>query len=97
MSSSPRCQPQVQVTVTVVDGRVHPVVKSCMGPGATDLVSVWPRSSEIVNIPAPVVNTRTLMSVLGPGENVKLLVVVVGASKKIWFVGSTSYAVSQRH
>src|SRR5438105_15710909 len=72
MSSIPRFQPDVKLTVTTVDAWAQPVVTACMDPVATARVSVCPRSSESVSVPAPVVNTFMLVSTRGPGENWKL-------------------------
>src|SRR2546426_12480983 len=51
MSSTPSAHPAVKLTVTVVDGRVHPVVTNCMEPVVTSRVHVWPASSESVRVP----------------------------------------------
>jgi hypothetical protein len=69
MSSMPRLEPEVKATVTTLDGRVQPVVTSCIDPVVTVRVSVWPRLSESVTMPTPVANTRMLVSTRGPGEN----------------------------
>src|SRR5438046_9342415 len=44
MSSTPSAHPAVKLTVTVIDGRVHPVVTSCMEPVVTSQVHDWPAS-----------------------------------------------------
>src|SRR6266702_3809794 len=44
MSSTPSADPAVKLTVTVIDGRVHPVVTSCMEPVVTSQVHDWPAS-----------------------------------------------------
>src|SRR2546429_1826303 len=51
MSSTPSAHPAMKLTVTVVDGRVHPVVTNCMEPVVTSRVHVWPASSESVRVP----------------------------------------------
>src|SRR6266480_8028957 len=60
MSSTPSDHPMVKLTVTVADGRVHPVVTSCIEPVATLRLSVWPASSASVSVPALVAYTRRL-------------------------------------
>jgi len=56
----------------VVDGRVHPVVTSCIEPVVTLRLSVWPTSSESVSVPALVPNTRRLCRTRGAGEKAKV-------------------------
>src|SRR2546429_8824005 len=51
MSSTPSAHPAMKLTVTVVDGRVHPGVTNCMEPVVTSRVHVWPASSESVRVP----------------------------------------------
>ena len=55
-----------------VDGCAQPAVTSCIDPVATERVTVWPRSSESVSVPALVANTLMLVRTRGPGENWKL-------------------------
>ena len=81
MSSTPSDHPAVKLTVTVVDGRVHPVVTSCIEPVATSWVRAWPASSESVNVPDLVVYTRRLCRTRGAGEKVKVRDVPVESAK----------------
>ena len=81
MSSTPRAHPPVKLTVTVVDGRVHPVVTSCIEPVVTSWVHVWPASSESVNVPGVTVNTLRLPRIWGPGEKAKVRDVPVESEK----------------
>ena len=81
MSSTPRSQPAVKLTVTVVEGCVHPVFTSCIVPTVMAWVLVWPRLSVSVSVPAVGVNTRMLLSTRGAGENVNVRDVPVAESK----------------
>jgi hypothetical protein len=72
-----------------VDAWAQPVLTSCIDPVGTVRVTVWPRSSERVRVPAPLVNTRRLVRICGAGENRNVRDVPEGKSKKMWFVGST--------
>ena len=81
MSSTPRSQPLVKLTVTVAAGRVHPVVTSCKEPVVTGRVNVWPVSSESLKVPGVVLYTRMPFSTRGPGANWKLREVPVESAK----------------
>ena len=81
MSSMPRAHPAVKLTVTVVDGRVQPVVTRCMDPVVTCWLSVWPASSESVKVPGSGLNTLILLRTRGAGEKAKLRDVPVESAK----------------
>jgi len=81
MSSTPSAHPAVKLTVTAVDGRVHPVVTSRIEPVATCWLSVWPVSSESVNVPGSGLNTLILFRTRGAGEKTKVRDVPVESAK----------------
>ena len=69
ISSTPRSHPLVKLTVTVVGGRVHPVVTSRRKPVDTDRVSICPASSESVKVPGVVLYTRMPFNTRGAEAN----------------------------
>jgi len=71
----------MKLTVTVVDGRVHPVVTSCMEPVVTSRVHVWPASSESVRVPGSGLKTLMLLRTRGAGEKAKVRDVPVESAK----------------
>jgi hypothetical protein len=81
ISSTPRSHPLVKLTVTVVDGRVQPVVTSCCDPVVTSWVSVWPASSESVKTPGVTLYTLMLFRTRGAEENRKLRDVPLESAK----------------
>src|SRR5439155_19774982 len=97
MSSTPRFDADVKVTVMTLEAWAQPVVASCIDPVVSVHVAIWPASSESVRTPAAVANTRMPARTRGPGTNWKLRDVPDGESKKMWLVGSTPEALSHFH
>ncbi len=81
ISSTPKSQPAVKFTVTVVDPCVQPVETNCIDPVAMLCVFVCPASSESVSVPAVSVKTRMLFNSMGAGEKVKVRLVPAPEAK----------------
>ena len=84
MSSTPRSHPPVKLTVTVLAGRVHPVVTSCRDPVVTARVSG--STPTVPLVPGDVIRSlnttpmttlerlRAALKTIGPGGAVVLQV-----------------------
>src|SRR5438270_12324944 len=97
MSSTPSDHPMVKLTVTVVDGRVHPMVTSCIEPVVTPRLSVWPASSANLSVPALVLNTRRLCRTRGAGGKAKVRQVPVESAKQMLLLESTLERLGHAH